>query len=506
MSEKFGTDNASCLQDSKKPLSFLVAIQEDTLERQFQNNEFVHDEGSEEELEPSNEVEEPLTFEEQIDPRWDKAEYFLLEEDVDWETIESDPENLFTVGNSKVGQDTIIFNLQPARFCPSLEGGHCKIVKPIDGQYKIACYAYQDERQYRAVLQGHLRQMRFWDTHTAEEIFEKLRDFYIKEKGSAMVYPVTMDKKDPKKGEYGQKDVKGHARIRDKVKSKKLKYIRFNESGDLKDVQDAEKMDEVAKLAKENLNLISYTYTARKDILKQYSFKYVHIQGSGFAAVTSLSVPKKGKEGGVYKGKVFSAFPSIYTRVGKLQERKPGTLYYEDIMLTQTPDGKKNPHFNKWSETNQRGWYACRGDCNSCYACKEEKVNHIAVRVHRSYQTVSTEWHDVEPKKDGGGYEVKQKFDPYEREALTGAPLTWSPEMEKEYEESEEILRKEQEFKSLPEKEQVQILTAKLNDLYSQIRDSDDEERIADLKQEVNKWQTKAKRRGIDWQAIKRKY
>jgi hypothetical protein len=521
MSEKFGTDNAACIQNSEKSLKYLEAIQEDTLERQFKHNEVVHDEGDDsEEEEPLpdmkevDEFQEEETFEEQVDPRWNKAEYFLIDEDVDWESIESDPENLFTIGNSKVGQDTIIFNLQPARFCPSLEGGFCKIVKPIGGQYKIACYAYQDEVQYRRVLQGHLRQMRFWDTHTAEEIFEKLHEFYINNEGSEMVYPVKMDKKKPKEGEYGKPAVKGHERIYGKEKSAKLKYIRFNESGDLKDVADAEKMDEVARLAKEKLNLISYTYTARRDILKKHLFKNVHIQGSGFAAITGLNVPKKGKEGGVYVGKVFTALPSIYTRRNKLQKRKPGVLYYEDVMWSHTDENgvpvyqggvKKNPHFNKWSDTNQKGWFACRGDCNDCYACKEEKVHHVAVRVHREYHKIASEWHDVEEAPDK--YKVRQKFDPYEREALTGTPLAWSTEMEQEYEESEEILRQEDEFKKKSKEEQSIEITAKLRDIYGEMKKNiNNKEKIEQLKKEVNKWQIKANDRDIDWKKIKKDY
>jgi hypothetical protein len=78
--------------------------------------------------------------------------------------------------------------------------------------------------------------------------------------------------------------------------------------------------------------------------------------------------------------------------------------------------------------------------------------------------------------------------------------------MEKEYEEGEESLKKEQEFKSLPKEEQVKIITDKLIDLYSQIKDTPDEERKEDLKIKASLWQTKAKKRGIDWQAIKRKY
>ena len=317
-STKFGSDNASCEQDSKMTLRELEILQEDTLERQAAGEAVNEEDGDMEEVEdygpefpddwydasagldddvqtddygdeqPSNPGERayeaqhkreygedydgnPVTFEEQVDHRWNNREYFLIDEAVDWESMESDPKQMFTIGNSKVGKDTIIFNLQPARFCPSMENGMCKIVKPIDGRYKIACYAYQDERQYKASLQLRLRQMRFWDTHTAQEIFDKLADFYALSQGDSMTYPVLMAMRKDKK------DKKGHPNIHGKEKSIKLKYIRFNQSGDLKDKEDAEKMDEVARLAKEELGLVTYTYTARKDILAQYKFKHVHV-------------------------------------------------------------------------------------------------------------------------------------------------------------------------------------------------------------------------------------
>jgi hypothetical protein len=532
--EKFGTDNAGCEQDSKMSVKQLEDLQEDTLVNQKATNEAVHEEEEGSELEdveeyddfgdqikkypdyePDRDQESPHSgdddsfggglsdeeapwyrkpYEEQLDPRWFRDEYVLLNEAVDWDAIEKDPKQLFTVGNSKVGKDTIIFNLQPARFCPSLEQGHCKIVKPIDGQYKIACYAYQDERQYKVSLQLRQRQMRFWDTHTAEEIFKKLEDFYYLVHGDSMVYPVLMAKRDETAKRKGHPDIKG------KEKSVKLKYIRFNQSGDLKDVDDAKKMDKVAELALKNLGLVTYTYTARKDILAEYKFQHVHVQGSGFAAITGINRPVKakfGKRKGEYLGKVFAAFPSIYNKSGKLVEREPNKLYYEDIMYHSTPEGSRNPRFNKWSHSNEKGWYACRGDCNSCTACKADEVKHIAVKIHRSFQKISDKWQDVE-ETPTGGYKVHQKFDPYEREALTGQPLVWSKEMEDEYETTAKLLKKETEFNRLPKQEQVDFLTIKLLDLYDNYDPDLDKEELDKRKRNIDNWEKKAAKRDID--------
>ena len=522
LAEKFGTDNAACEQDSttssgkKMTVRQLLDLQEETLAKQRLGNEVVLDEDelSDEEIDRKElerfdnrnerlEIENERqrredrksdTFEEQLDYRWSNDEYVLLDEAVDFEAIENDSKQLFTIGNSKVGKDTIIFNLQPARFCPAFEKGLCKIVSFFDGQFKIACYAYQDERQYKTALQLRIRQMRFWDTHTAQEIYDKLEEFYILSKGSSMTYATL------KAARTKKKDKPAKAATMAKTKSTKLKYIRFNQSGDLKDKEDAIKMDEIAQLAQENLGLVSYTYTARRDILKNYSFKHVHVQGSGFSAITSVNEPVHGKKGGEFVGKVFTAFPSIFNKSHKLQKRIPGKIYYEDIFEKKTPDGKINPLHDQYSLSNPSGWYACPGDCNSCVACKSDKFKHIAVKIHRSFQKINTDWHDV--KRTEKGYEIKQKMDVYQRDEK-GKPTTWTPEMDKEYENRATVIQKEKDFLKLPKKEQVEILTNELKRLYDLLDDDSDPERRASIKKDINKWQLKAEKRGIDWKQVR---
>ena len=561
--EKFGTDNATCEQDSttasgkKMTIEQLLDLQEKTLAKQREGNEAVMDEdesphsadddtyggglgddtfdgdtdeaklerdkenwGEDEEglpnigtyggglsdEEESNDERERRersgrsSFEEQLDYRWFNDEYVMLDEAVDFAAIEADPKQLFTIGNSKVGQDTIIFNLQPARFCPSFEKGMCKIVAPVDGQFKIACYAYQDERQYKTALQLRIRQMRFWDTHTAEEIYDKLADFYELSRGSSMTFATLKAKNAEKKKTPFFAGKPATPEVKAKTKSIKLKYIRFNQSGDIKDAADAEKMDEVARLAKENLQLVSYTYTARRDILKEYKFQHVHVQGSGFSAITAINRPIHGKRGGEFSGKVFTAFPSIFNKSHKPQERIPGKLYYEDIFEKKTADGKDNSLYDKYSKSNPSGWYACPGDCNSCPACKTDKFKHIGVKIHRSFQKISQDWHDVE--KTDRGYEVKQKFDVYQRDEK-GKPVDWTQEMEQEYEDRAMTIQKEQDFNRLPKEEQVEIATNKLKELYGLLDPDLDEDALDTLKKDINRWQIKAARRGIDWKKIK---
>jgi hypothetical protein len=536
--EKFGSDNAACEQDGKTASGKIVtedellALQEETLKRQSAG-EAVHDEGPEEE-EELEEVEDfdgeeygldnlpemlkneeeyfgpqdtPLGDEygsgadvyEGLDHRYDRTEYYFLTEELDWDKLESDPTQLFTIGNSKVAADTIIYNLQPARFCPSFENGMCKIVQPVGGEFKIACYAYQDERQYDVALQLRLRQMRFWDTHSAEDIYKKLEEFYYHKKvrGGSMVYAIGKGAKTKtahraaRKATHLGRPEKGSDRM--PVKSKKLKYIRFNQSGDLKDKEDAIKMDEVARLAKEKLGLDSYSYTARKDILNQYKFKYVHMNGSGFNAVTAINEPVAGGRGVKSLGKTFAAFPSLRDKKGNWMERDPKVkIYYEDIFEKLLPDGSPNPKFDKYTKVNPSGWYACPGDCNSCPACKVDKFKNIAVKIHRSFHKIASDWHDVE-KVGAKGYRVHQKFDPYER-GKKGEALKWSKEMEAEYEARAEKLRKQDEFSKLPKKEKEKIAADALNHEYEAFDIDMNPDSYEDWQKIVKKWEDKVKK------------
>lgn len=440
-------------------------------------------------------------FSESLDHRYDKAEYYLTEA-VDWAAIEADPKQLFTVGNSKVAADTIIYNLQPARFCPSFENGMCKIVKkdPKTGEFKIACYAYQDERQYDVALQLRLRQMRFWDTHTAEEIFRKLVEFYKLVSGGAMVYPVGK----------GAKTATAHRDARKAVhlgiKSRKLKYIRFNQSGDLKDVDDAKKMDELARLAKEEvvdlgknkkaaLQLDSYTYTARKDILHDYKFKHVHVQGSGFNAITAINQEVEGGRGVKSIGKTFAAFPSLRDKKGEWMKRDPLVKkYYEDIFEKLLPDGTPNPNFDKYMKINTSGWYACPGDCNSCPACKVDKFKNIAAKIHRSFQRISTDWHNIE-KVGKEGYRIHQKFDPYVRDKK-GKPLKWSQEMEDDYDIRVQRLKAQDEFSTSSKKEKEKTATETLSNEYEKFDIEMND--IEGWQKRVKKWEDKVKKHKLN--------
>ncbi len=95
----------------------------------------------------------------------------------------------------------------------------------------VICYAKKAEKQYPNVLPYRLRQQEYWNNTTAPDFVANLVQSY---------------------SNY--------------LKKGKIKYLRFNESGDMANVGDLIKLNEIAKLLKDH-NIVVYTYTAIKDIL-----------------------------------------------------------------------------------------------------------------------------------------------------------------------------------------------------------------------------------------------
>ena len=160
---------------------------------------------------------------------------------------------LFSTGNRKVGKDTLIFNMNSAMDCPADKLGLCDI--------SDKCYAKKAERQYPAVLPYRRRQAKSWGNVTP--------------KGFVKAFMELADKR---------------------RKGNEVRYFRFSESGDFKSQKDVNKMVEIAKLLKEE-SIITYGYTARRDLDFKELSKYAVVQGSGFM-VNNQFVPVKEFEGG----------------------------------------------------------------------------------------------------------------------------------------------------------------------------------------------------------------
>ena len=141
----------------------------------------------------------------------------------------------YSIGNSKIGKDTLIINMGSATDCPSRQLGLCNIP---EGK----CYALKAERQYPQVLPYRRRQAIYWQKNSGSEI---ARDLY-------------------------------HVL----VKRPQIKYIRFNEAGDFYGQEDYKKLSLIAHLLKD---WKFYVYTARADLdYTEERPKNLVVNGSGF--------------------------------------------------------------------------------------------------------------------------------------------------------------------------------------------------------------------------------
>jgi hypothetical protein len=141
----------------------------------------------------------------------------------------------YSIGNHKIGTDTLIFNMGPALTCPSRARGLCQV--PAG-----RCYAMKAERQYPQVIPYRRAQTLYWARSSALKISADILEA-----------------------------LKHHKRIR---------YTRVNESGDFRSKADIDKLISIAKLVPA---IIFYVYTARKDLrFPSPRPSNLIINGSGF--------------------------------------------------------------------------------------------------------------------------------------------------------------------------------------------------------------------------------
>ena len=131
-----------------------------------------------------------------------------------------------SIGNRKIGNDTLIFNMGSATDCPSLKLGYCKLGKK--------CYAFKAERLYPNAKPYRDRQAKYWLNTSAHDI--ALDIFGLLQK-------------------Y-------------KMAASRIKYIRLNESGDFYSQECIEKLSKVVNILSGSKfkHITFYTYTARKDL------------------------------------------------------------------------------------------------------------------------------------------------------------------------------------------------------------------------------------------------
>jgi len=144
-------------------------------------------------------------------------------------------------GNTKIGLDTLIFNMGSAETCPSKALGLCKLGKK--------CYAMKPERIYPGCLPYRDRQETYWKTASAKDIASALSEIINK---------------------------------RNK-KQRVIDYVRFNESGDFWSQEDIAKLDTIAGYVRAETGVFIYGYTARKDLDFQGVVSF-SVKGSGHSA------------------------------------------------------------------------------------------------------------------------------------------------------------------------------------------------------------------------------
>lgn len=157
------------------------------------------------------------------------------------------------IGNHKNGSDTLVINFNSATDCPAMKLGLCAV--------DFKCYAMKAERQYPACLPYRRRQEAYWDNTDVSKICSDF-DAILKRR-------------------------------------RYIKYLRFSEAGDFKDIESMRKLDDVALYLKETYGIVTYGYTARVDI--DYTFQVAICKKSyGFSVppigVQDVTIVRESKE------------------------------------------------------------------------------------------------------------------------------------------------------------------------------------------------------------------
>lgn len=207
----------------------------------------------------------------------------------------------YRVGNLKIGKDTLIINMGSATNCPSKVLGLCKVPK---------CYALKAEIFHPNALPCR---------NTEEEIWKRLDAFEIAEAIEHII-------------------VSGASR-----RVTPIRFVRFNESGDLHSIECLEKLIAIATMLP---NLVFYTYTHRSDLITNQTYKKLPknlvLNCSNFKR-TGLNTFKVVPEAKVHGMK---NFPKVAHIVKKFSD------------------------------------FACGGDCIICGYCKKQHGKVIGVPLH----------------------------------------------------------------------------------------------------------------------------
>lgn len=207
-----------------------------------------------------------------------------------------------SLGNSKLGDDTIILNMGSATYCPSRALGFCKLGD--------ACYAYKAENMYSGVGAYRDRQETYWKKTDARKIADDIINALKSRRGRVDGKLIPM--------------------------LDKIKYLRFNESGDFWSQASVKKLSTIAAILM-MFDIVTYGYTAREDL--DFDGVYFKVRGS------SNDVGNSGK--------------AIAREADKLADLE---------------------HLDVYREADTE-YTVCKSDCATCHVCKETTEN-VVFPIH----------------------------------------------------------------------------------------------------------------------------
>jgi len=264
----------------------------------------------------------------------------------------------YVLGNSKVGDDTIIINMGPATVCDAAKDGQCDLYR--DG----FCYAQNNEGQYRTSFAKRFKQKLQWRYIPTDVLAAQIATVIICLRNGV---------------KYGEND----------KKRSNVKYIRFNESGDFDSKADFKKLEDITRLINQHLTelptdvkkhfdelgvsvgkqepITIYTYTHRSDLFENNkspsSLQELIIQGSG----KYNGSDKKDTSAPFMLDNCFMGID--YDNLVSLVREGDFDQIHNHLGIEFPADFKKNI-------------FICRGTCLNCTYCKRRGKNLILVCYH----------------------------------------------------------------------------------------------------------------------------
>lgn len=168
------------------------------------------------------------------------SDYGVMKGPTDYTPRPMPKELIYAMGNLKLGEDTLIFNMGAAIDCPSRKMGMCQVCTGGGKCYALKTELYHKDDKGSAIRARRL-QGKQWDKFSVEEIARQMTEIIEK---------------------HG------------------IKYVRLNESGDFRHQDDVNKASQLADLLKGKA--VVYMYTARRDLDYSNISDNLVVNGSGF--------------------------------------------------------------------------------------------------------------------------------------------------------------------------------------------------------------------------------